>query len=112
MIERRKAVELLLPWAGIIGAAAGWFLSQQIGSNLAQDRCDLIEWWVVVLLALLGFGLAVGGALLALKVWRRGESETETRRFLARLSAMLGGLLSVAILFQTVAGLMLPQCFG
>ena len=112
MIERRKAVELLLPWAGIIGAAAGGFLSQQIGSNLAQDRCDITEWWVVVLIGLFGLALSVGGALLALKVWRRGEAETEARRFLALLSALLGALLSVAILFQTVAGFILPSCFG
>jgi hypothetical protein len=112
MIERRKAAELVLPWAGIIGAGIGWFLTQQIGANLAHGRCDLAELWVVALLGLIGLGLALGGALLALKVWRRGEAESEARRFLALLSAMLAGLLSVAILFQTVAGFLLPQCFG
>lgn len=112
MIDRRKAIELALPWAGIIGAASGWFLSQQIGSTLAQDRCDLSEWWVVALIGLLGLGLALGGAFLAWTVWRRGDAETEARRFLALLSALLGGLLAVAILFQTVAGFLIPQCLG
>jgi hypothetical protein len=112
MIERRKAIELMLPWAGIIGAATGWFLTQQVGSNLVQDRCDLGEWWIVGLLGLLGLSLALSGSLLALKVWRRGEAESEARRFLALLSAMLGGLLSIAILFQTVAGFIIPQCLA
>lgn len=112
MTTRREAAELVLPWAGIIGAGLGWFLTQQIGANLTQDNCRLAEWWVVGLLGLVGLALAVGGAMLALTVWRRGERETEARRFLALLSMMLGGLLSIAILFQTIAGFIIPQCLG
>lgn len=112
MIRGRHIAELLLPWSGLIGAALGWTLTHQVGSNTFFDHCEAQSWWLVLLIGLLGLVLAIGGGLLAWTVWRRGVKETRARLFLALLGMLAGALFSVAILFQTIGGLIIPRCYG
>jgi hypothetical protein len=108
----RKAGELLLPWSALIGGALGWGLSHQIGSNTVFDRCDPVALWLVLVVGLLGLVLTGAGALLSLRVRRRGEAESDTRRFLALLTTLLAGLLAMAIVLQTLSALIVASCFG
>ncbi len=108
----RKITENLLPWSGIIGAGLGWALSQQIGTTAIQDNCALGDWLFVSLLGLLGLVLAVTGGLLSFKLWRRGEKETQARRFLALLGMMIAATLSFPILLHTAAVFIIPRCLG
>jgi hypothetical protein len=107
-----KTSELLLPWSALIGGALGWGLSHQIGSNTAFDRCDPAALWLVLIVGLLGLAMAGAGAFLSWRVRRRGEAESETRRFLALLTTLLAGLLAVAIILQTISVLVIASCFG
>ena len=112
MKAMRRAAESLLPWAGILGAGAGWFVSQQVGTIAIQDNCALGDWLFFALLGLLGILLVAGGGILSYRLWRRGESETEPRRFLGLLGALLAGLLSFPLILHTIPVFIIPRCVG
>ena len=63
-------------------------------------------------LGLLGLALVAGGGLLSLMLWRRGQRETATRRFLAAVGMMLAAVFAAAILWQTIGTLVIPPCFA
>jgi hypothetical protein len=102
----------LLPWSGIIGAAAGWGLTHQIGSNSVFDKCPATSPVPMLLLGLLGLAAIAAGGLLSRRLWKRGAAETEARRFLSLIGMMMSGLFAVALVFQTVSALIIPQCYG
>ena len=110
MSRRDKARKLLLPWAALIGAGLGWFVSQQIGSNLTFGGCARSGAIPVLLVGLAGLALAALGAWLSLGI-RRGEGE-EAGRFVAGIGMLAGLLLGFAILLQTLAGLIIPRCLA
>ena len=112
MTPPRKAGELLLPWSGWIAAFAGWGLTHQVGSLVAQDKCSDADPLLMLLIGLAGLALAGAGALLSLKLWRRGTKESATRRFLAVTGMMLVALLGAAILWQTIGSVLVPRCFA
>ncbi len=105
-------MEPLAPWLGLVGGACGWLLSHQAGSNSVFDDCRIGEGWFVILVGLLGLALALGGGLVSLTIWRRGDGETEGRRFMGLVGALLASLAAFAIILQSVAGLILPRCLA
>jgi len=102
----------LLPWSGILGAVSGWALTHQIGSNTVFDKCQVTSPIPMLLLGLLGLAAIAGGGLLSYRLWKRGETETETRRFVSLLGVMIAGLFGLALVFQTISSLIIPQCYG
>jgi hypothetical protein len=96
----------------LIGGALGWGLSHQIGSNTVFDGCNPAALWVVLVVGILGLALTGAGAFLSWRVSRRGEAESETRRFVAMLTTLLAGLLAIAIVLQTLSALVIASCFG
>jgi hypothetical protein len=104
-----KTRELLLPWAALIGAAAGWFGSQQVGSDLSFGDCVSSGALPALLIGLAGLALAVAGGLLSWRIWRGGG---EARSFVAGIGLLTAALLGVAILFQTLAAFIIPRCFA
>jgi hypothetical protein len=104
-----KTRELMLLWAALIGAAVGWFGSQQVGSNLSFGDCVSSGILSVLLISLAGLALAVAGGLLSWRIWRSGR---EARSFVAGIGLLTAALLSVAILFQILAAFIIPRCFA
>ena len=102
----------LLPWSGMIGAAAGWALTHQIGSNTVFDKCPQASPVAMVLLGLIGLAVIAAGGLLSRRLWKRGAAETEARRFVSLIGMMMAGLFGVPLIFQTVSALIIPQCYG
>lgn len=102
----------LLPWAGLIGGGFGWALTHQIGANLVQDRCQAGGPLTLALLGLLGLAVAAAGAFFSWSLWRKQDAAQATRTFLAALGLLAAALFSVAILFQTIAGFVIPRCLG
>jgi hypothetical protein len=101
---------LFQPWAGLIGGVAGWYLSQQAGSNLVFARCTAGYRWSVLLLDLCGLILAGAGALLSWRVWQEEEDSGSARRFIGLLALLLAVTLAFPVLMQVVAGLLVPGC--
>jgi hypothetical protein len=103
----RGTVRHVRPWAGLAAAAVGWAAAHQVGSDAVFDDCT-VGGAFVVLVCLGGLAVTVLGGLFSWSVWR-GE-ESEGRRFLGLVGALLAALAAFAILLQGASGLILPPC--
>jgi len=102
----------MLPWSGVVGGAAGWFVSQQAGANMVFARCENGQWWGVALIGLLGIALAVGGGFLSYRSWRGAQEEASGHGFVGLVGVLIAALLAFPILMQTIAGLLVPGCLS
>ena len=89
MSGERRTVEHLAPWLGLVGAAAGWMISQQVGSSTVFDDCRTGEGWFVIAVSLAGLALAVAGGFYSLDVWRQGRWRRLERDEMNRLLAIV-----------------------
>ena len=110
-MARKRALEHLAPWLGMLGAAAGWFVAQQLGSNTAFDDCRVGDGGFALVSGLIGLLIAAAGGYFGWDVWRRGE-ESEGRRFIGLLGLLLAALAGFAIILQSLPGLILPACLA
>ncbi|NNM76275.1 hypothetical protein HJG53_05085 [Sphingomonas sp. ID1715] len=101
--------ESLLPWTGMLAAGFGWALTDQLGSNLVFDKCGAAHPLLMILIGLVGLGVALSGGLVS---WRQRRREEGGRHFIAIVGALMALLFSIAIFLQTAASLFLPRCFG
>jgi hypothetical protein len=109
-MKRARALLELWPWAGLIGAAAAWFLDHQIGSDGTFYDCTVGSPLTIVvgIVALLVVAVSCAASF---RLWR-SDKETPARRFVALLGMLAAPLLGLAILLSTVAGLILPECLA
>jgi hypothetical protein len=110
--SRQRLAELMMPWGGHIGGGLGWALTHQLGSTISYDNCLAMSPWAGLLIGLFGLALAGGGAFFSWKVWRRGAAGAGGRHFVALLGLLMAGLLALPIIWQTIAVLIIPRCFG
>jgi hypothetical protein len=108
MTGRRRPLEHLRPWLGIAGAAVGWSMSHQLGSNAVFDDCRTGSPGFVLLVCLAGLAVTALGGFFSFRVWRRDEGEG--RRFVALVGVLLAALATFAINLQAAAGLILSPC--
>jgi hypothetical protein len=97
------------PWIGLFAPPIAWAVHHQVGSDLVNYDCRIAD---TPLVALLGAVMALIALTSGLISWasRRGEMGTEVRTFAAYLGAMSGAVFFLALVFQTMATLMLPAC--
>ena len=107
-MRRANALMKLWPWAGLIGAALGWALDHQIGSDGIFYNCGggPVLTTIVGVLCLL---LTLASGFASFRLWRSGE-ETPARRFVALLGVLFALLLAIAIILPTIAGFIMPEC--
>jgi hypothetical protein len=108
-------VSRLAPWAGWIGGLLGWVLSDQGGTSLAQWDCTRADLPMMLLIGGCGALIALGGGLVSVRVWRRLTGQLDqpyagAHRFIAGTGALAAGVFLLAILFQTMSSLIIPQC--
>jgi len=101
-------LEHLLPWLGMAAAAAGWGVSHQVASNAVFDDCRVGSAGFVILVCLAGLAITALGGFFSFGVWRRDESEG--RRFVGLVGALLAALAGFAILLQGASALILERC--
>lgn len=112
MTDRAAIRDAVQPWAGAFFGPALWYAHQQGLGVLVYFNCRAAGPVVVVLASLVAIGgLAAAGWWSSL-VWRRRESppEFDVRRFIAMLSVLSAGIFSLALIFQTLAGVLIPGC--
>ena len=107
-MKRRR---LALAWAALGLGALAWFAGHQVGSNLTFARCDLSGALSVAIVGLVALALIATGFLLSRRTWRSGDTG-EGQRFTALVGMLAAGLFAFAILLQTIAGFIVPACFG
>jgi len=103
--------DTLMSWAALAAAAAAWFGSQQLGSNVAFAACHASDDLFPFLLLLLAVLLLGTGIFFSWKIWRRG-TQAEVRPFIALVGIGAGAILGIAILLDFLAGLIIPGCFA
>ena len=108
-MAKRTTLEHLAPWLGLLGAAVGWAVAHQLGSNMAFDDCRVGNGGFVLIVGLIGLLVAAAGGYFSWDVWRK-EEETQGRRFMGLLGLLLALLTGFAILLQSISGLILPSC--
>ena len=67
---------------------------------------------LALLIGLIGLVLAIGGGVLALRHFRRGEAARGARHFLSLMGLFAALLFALAIIWQTIATLLIPRCYG
>ena len=109
-------MKALTPWAAWIGGAAGWALTHQLGSDLTQYDCRRADPGLMLVIGLLGASIILAGAAWSWPVWRARANIAHpyagSRRFIAGTGELAAGLFLLAIIFQTVASFIVPQCHG
>ena len=110
--KRNRIGERFLPWSGLIAVLIGWGLTHQIGSNSNFDKCAATDPFPMAMLGIAGLLILLAGGLLSRKVWKRGDGETQARRFLALVGTGMCALFAAALVFQTISSFIIPQCFA
>lgn len=99
------------PWAGLFLGAVGWFAHQQTGSGANAWDCHMGGALTVLGLTLVFGGLAVLGGVISWRARRPVEGPgAETRRFSGLVGTATAGIFLLAIVFDTLAGLIVPAC--
>lgn len=93
-------------WAGLLLPPFAWFLFEQGLSALLHADCarsGISVLWGAASLLLCGLGLRCGRSAA-------GEGERPADPWLAHLSMAVAAIFALAILFQTLAILLIPAC--
>ena len=111
----RPLREQLAPWAGLLLGALGWGLHHQIGSNTNYTDCEVGGAATVGITGLLCLILPLAGAWFSWaarpKARGAGDWDLSVRSLIAEVGAGAAALFALAILFQMLAGLMIPECW-
>lgn len=107
------AASRFAPWTGWVSSGLAVVINHQGIADTVYFRCEAGNPVTVVVLGAATLVLAWAGALIG---WRSRRSDTEdpdrrTRRFISLVGLLMAALYSVAILFQILAGLIIPVCF-
>jgi hypothetical protein len=99
------------PWAGLFFGAGGWFLHQQAGSGANAWDCHMGGPLTMLVLFVVCGAIVVFGGVVS---WRArkpiGGPTAEMRRFSGLVGAATAGIFLLAIIFDTLAGLIVPAC--
>jgi hypothetical protein len=102
---------LLAPWAGSVAGPLAWVIHHQGLADTVYFDCAAGNPASALGLGAALLALSLGAALLS---WTaRGDGEegmARNRRFIGGLSAGMGLLFSLAITYQTLAGMLIPGC--
>ena len=109
-MKRREIREQFLPWAGLAVGIVGTGLAHQFGSDGVFNDCDAASPLPLLLAALAGIALTVGGALVSWRVLA-DDKQGSARRLIATISVGAAALFVFAMLLPMVAALVLPPCF-
>jgi hypothetical protein len=107
-----KAIESKwAPWVGLFVSALAWVIDHQLGSDVTYWRCSASGPLFVGVLGVLCFVIALGASWFSWTSREHGQdTNPETRRFVASLSAAGACAFGLAIALQTLAGFIVPTC--
>ena len=104
----RPNVAELKPWAGLLAGMAAAGGQHQLVSDAMHFDCRYGRYDLLVGIAALV--LIAIGALLSWSATRVHREPGSARRFVAHMSLMAAALFTVMVLWQIMAGVILPAC--
>ncbi|WP_162301420.1 hypothetical protein [Cognatilysobacter segetis] len=113
MAVNRLHASRLAPWAGLLAGMAAEIVHHQLLSDMLRYDCRLggaTAGLAVGIPALLLIAAGVGVSWASVRGSDPQGAHAQTRRFIAQVSTMMGGLLAVAIVWQTMATMIVPAC--
>lgn len=102
-----KGAAHLRPWIALTLPPAAWFVFQQGLAFTLRGACGAAGVPLGPLWGLASLAACGGAARIA---WTRVAGGTGADRFLARLALLGAGLFGLAILYQSLATLIVPPC--
>ena len=103
----------LAPWSALIAGMLAEIVHHQLLSDMLRFDCRQGGAAAglavgVPALAVIALGIALSWA--SVRGSDPGAAHVQTRRFIAQVSTMMGALLAVAIVWQTMATMIVPAC--
>lgn len=100
----------LMPWCGLMAAASGFALYQQVVSDSLHFDCNSTSGAVGLAWGVFALLLVAGGALVSWRGLPEEGANNALRRFIVHLSLMAAMLAGLGIGFQILAVALLPGC--
>ena len=103
----------LAPWSGLVAGMVAEIVHHQLLSDMLRFDCRLGGASAGLAVGIPALLLIAAGVALSWASARGGDPEAphvQTRRFIAQVSTMMGGLLAIAIIWQTMATMIVPAC--
>ena len=104
----RPDLSELRPWAGLVAGMLAAGGQHQLVSDALHFDCRLGDGNLFVGLAALA--LIALGAWISWRALRAHPASGSARRFVAQMSLMAAALFALLVLWQTMAGFILPSC--
>lgn len=99
------------PWTGLFAGAAAWAVQHQVGADANAWDCRSAGAGLVIGL---GIACALATAAGGWISWRAGEPDeadlAQNRRFARAVGVLAAGVFLLAILLQSLAGVLVPAC--
>lgn len=111
-MARTPTIEAFAPWAGGLVGPLAWYAQQQGLGSLTYYACAAANPVFILLTGMIAAAAVVASGLLSRRAWRSGGASPELnpRRFVALVSMLAAAVFTLTILFQTLAGVLIPGC--
>lgn len=110
-MQAQSKARLWAARAGLILGPAAWVVNQQFTSTFIYAKCEAASLRLVLSSGILCGCVALVGLLLSWSA-RAMARDSSTSSFTATLGAFAGGLSLLVIIAGTIAGFLLPGCYG
>jgi hypothetical protein len=97
------------PWTGLFAGAAAWAVHHQLGADANMWSCTRANGAFAIATGLICLALAGAGGLVS---WQSTTNDpaSQYHRFARAVGLMAAALFILALLFQTLAGAIVPAC--
>jgi hypothetical protein len=107
---KREAVDLMMPWAGLVIGVVALGVAHQFGSDGTFDHCLSISPGPLLGVSALAIAATLAGAFASWTVFRN-DSEAPARKVVAVISIGSATFFVVAMILPIIAALVIPPCF-
>jgi enoyl-[acyl-carrier-protein] reductase (NADH) len=107
---RREAVDLAMPWAGLVVGVIAFGVAHQFGSDGTFAHCLSISPGPLLTVSALAIVATIAGAFASWTVFRN-EAEAPARKVVAIISIGSAAFFVLAMILPIVAALVIPRCF-
>lgn len=110
MSERRTAVAVFAPWAGLVVGVAALAFAHQFGADGMFDDCAAFDPAPILIVGVIAIVATVIAGLLS---WRafKANGTGDAGRVISVLSVGTAALFCLAMIYPILATLIIPPCF-